>query len=51
MCEVLYRGILFLVKLYVWGIDYELLVLGLWLIMAREEDNVGVGRVVVVYLK
>jgi len=48
MCEVLFWGILSLVKLYVWGLDYELLVLGLWLIMAKEEDNVGVGRVIIV---
>jgi hypothetical protein len=32
------------------GLGYELLVLGLWLIITRKEDSVGVGKVVVVWL-
>jgi hypothetical protein len=29
----------------VWGFNYELLVLGLWSIIAKEEDCVKVGKV------
>jgi hypothetical protein len=30
------------------GLGYELMVLGLWLIIARTRGNVGIGMVVVV---
>ncbi len=38
-------------KLCVCGLGYELMVLGLWLIIARTRGNVGIGMVVVVWLR